>query len=397
MASRAYFDNAATTPLAQSVREAMLPFLHSSWGNPSSLHAEGRAARTAVDEARAETAAYFGAAPAGVIFTASGTEADNLALRGVVDALDEGPIHVITSTIEHPAIRETCRSLARRSVGVTLLPVAESGIVDPNDLRRALRPDTRLVSVMAANNVLGTIQPIRELARITREHGALFHTDAVQAAGKLPINLERDGLDLVSLSAHKLNGPKGVGALLIRPGVRLNPISTGGGQEGARRSGTENVVGIVGFAAAVRLARTRGSAACARLVELRDTLIDGVLASEPRAYVIGDRYRRLPGHVCLGIAGLEGEAIKLMLALDAAGFAVSTGSACSAHHATEPSYVLTALGFDAFRARGGLRITLGFDNTADEVRRFIEVLPGILEELRPIAAGAAEKTYICRP
>jgi cysteine desulfurase len=380
---RIYFDNAATTPLDARVAAAMRPYLDQDWGNPSSLHEEGRRARQAVEHARSQVAELLDANPAEIIFTASGTEADNLATVGVLAAAGfEG--HLITSAIEHPAVLECCRRLERQGVELTVLPVTPEGLVEPEELRQALRPQTRLVSIMAANNVLGTLQPVEELAAITRRHGALFHTDAVQAAGKVPFGLRRQPIDLVSLSAHKLHGPKGMGALYVRRGVRLAPLVAGGGQEAGLRSGTENVAGIVGFGAAAEIARNEMASETVRLVQLRDHLIDTVAATLGNAYLIGDRYRRLPGHICLGFAGQEGEAIKLLLELDQAGIAVSSGSACSAQHSGQPSHVLEALGFDPYRARGSLRITLGRFNTRDEVDRLLEVLPRAVASMRSI-------------
>jgi cysteine desulfurase len=296
------------------------------------------------------------------------------------------PFHLITSAFEHPAILETCRFLERCGASVTYLPVSSDGIVDPDDLDNAIQSDTRLVSIMAANNVVGTLQPLMELARITSERGVLFHTDAVQAAGKIPLNLGTLKIELLSLSAHKLHGPKGIGALIVRQGVSLEPLIYGGGQEGGRRSATENVAGIVGFCAAAQVASQVMATESARLVNLRDRLMQGILDRAPQAYLIGHPYRRLPGHLCLGLAGQEGEAIKLLLALDEAGFAVSTGSACSAHKSTEPSYVLNALGFDPFKARGSLRLTLGRFNTDEEIDSFLEVFPKVVNELRPITS-----------
>jgi cysteine desulfurase len=269
---------------------------------------------------------------------------------------------------------------------VSVVGVDPEGLVNPEDVAGAIRTDTQLVSIMAANNVIGTLQPVREIGAICRARGVLFHTDAVQAAGKVPLDLQRDNIDLLSLSGHKLHGPKGVGALVVRAGLNLEPLLLGGGQERGLRSGTENVAGIVGLGAAARLALAEGGDVIARLVQLRERLIAGVLRAMPEAYLIGDRYRRLPGHACLGLAGLEGESIKVMLALDEAGIAVSTGSACSTHQAAEPSYVLRAMGFDAFRARGALRITLGRQNTEAEVERFLDILPGVVAALRPIAS-----------
>ncbi|MEN6451869.1 MAG: cysteine desulfurase family protein [Thermoguttaceae bacterium] len=384
MTQRIYFDNAATTPPDPRVIEAAAPYLAQHWGNPSSLHQEGREAREAVDRAREHVAYLIGARPAEIVFTASGTEADNMAIQGV--ALTDGgrPCHIITSAIEHPAVLECCRALERRGMMVTYLPVDGDGLVNPADLERALRPETRLVSVMAANNVLGTLQPLAELADITRRHGALFHTDAVQAVGKMPINVESQQIDLLSLSAHKLHGPKGIGAIYVRNGVKLTPVVFGGGQEAGRRSGTENVSAIVALGRAAEIARAEMADEAARLVRVRDFLIDSVLERIDNAYLIGDRYRRLPGHICLGFDGMEGEAIKLLLALDEAGVAVSSGSACSSNHAGQPSHVLQALGFNPIKARGSLRITLGRFNTMQEAQRLVELLPPIVRSLRPM-------------
>jgi cysteine desulfurase len=385
MSERIYFDHAATTPLDPRVREAMLPYLDESFGNPSSLHWAGREAHAAVDEARAEVAHLIGARPSEIVFTASGSEADNLALRGVLER--EGG-HVIVSAFEHPAIIETCKYLATRGVQVTQLPVGSDGIVQPDSLVKALRPDTRLVSVMTANNVVGTIQPVTELARLTKEHGALFHTDAVQAAGKLRLDVGRMNADLLSLSAHKFHGPKGLGALYVRAGVELTPIVFGGGQERGLRSATENVAGIVGFGRAASIAREEMGDETVRLVALRDRIVAAITETIANAYFIGHPYLRLPGHLCLGFAGQEGEAVRLLLELDERGFAVSSGSACSSSHVGEPSYVLTSMGLDQIRARGSLRITLGRFTTAEEVDEFLRVLPDAVGSLRTIASHA---------
>ena len=378
-----YFDNAATTPLDPRVREAMLPFLGAQYGNPSSLHAAGRTARTAVDNAREAVAALLGATPPEIIFTASGTEADNLAVLGVLAQHEVSPQHVVVSAIEHPAVLETCRHAERRGAGVTYLPVAANGIVEPETLAAALRPETRLVSVMAANNVVGTLQPISQLARVAHDHGALFHTDAVQAAGKMPLDVVRLGVDLLSLSAHKLHGPQGVGALYVKRGLTLSPAVFGGGQERGLRSATENVAGLVGCGEAARIARDEMVQEAVRLVALRDRIFAGIAACGKNAYVVGDRFRRLPGHVCVAFAGLEAEAIKLLLALDEQRIFVSSGSACSSHHAGEPSHVLRAMGYDPVQAQGALRITLGRFSTSAEVDHFLDVLPRTLQTLRP--------------
>ena len=385
MDARIYFDHAATTPIDPRVRQAMEPYLNGSFGNPSSMHTPGRQAHAAVDEARADVAALIGAHPGEIVFTASGTEADNLALRGVLEGRGEGD-HLIVSAFEHPAVIETAKHLERLGVEVTLLPVDNDGIVSPAAVASALRAHTRLVSIMTANNVVGTIQQVHELAELVHRHGALFHTDAVQAAGKVPLDVTRTPIDLLSLSAHKLHGPKGVGALFVRTGVHLRPIVFGGGQERGLRSATENVAGIVGFGHAADIARSEMGAETARLVGLREQLYEGISESIPNAYFIGDRYRRLPGHLCLGFAGQEGEAVKLLLKLDEQGIAVSSGSACSANHVGEPSYALTAMGLDPIRARGSLRITLGRGSTQKEVDRLLEVLAPTVQSLQTVAS-----------
>jgi cysteine desulfurase len=380
MGSRIYFDHSATTPLDPRVIVAMEPYLDGAFGNPSSLHREGRKAREAVETARAQVAALFGAAPSEIVFTGSGTEADNLAILGAVRAND-GPGHIVTSSIEHGAVLEPCRFLERFGTKVDYLPVDTHGLVDPESLHGALCPETRLVSIMAANNVVGTLQPLPELARITKQHGALFHTDAVQAAGKIRLDVNQLPADLISLSAHKLHGPKGVGALYVRRGVELSPIVFGGGQERGLRSATENVAGIVGFGAAATLAREEMEEEASELVRLREHILTRLRATVPQAYLIGHPVKRLPGHLCLGFAGQENKVLQLLVALDEAGVAVSSGSACSAHHAGAPSAILLAMGFDPQRAEGSVRVTLGRFSTESEVNRFLEILPRALAAL----------------
>ncbi len=387
MAKRIYLDHAATTPLDPRVRRAMEPFLAATFGNPSSLHREGREARHAVENARGEVARLLGAEPSEILFTGNGSEADNLALLGALGAANGG--HVITSAIEHPAVLETCRHMERFGTEVTHLPANADGLVEPRSLVAAIRPTTRLVSVMAANNVTGVLQPVAELAQLAKEHGALFHTDAVQAFGKIPMEVGKIPVDLISVSAHKLHGPKGVGALYVRKGVEILPIVHGGGQERGLRSATENVAGIVGLGEACRLAGEEMSSEAARLVGLREQILNGVTSAIPNVYIIGHPYRRLPGHLCLGFAGQEGESITLLLALDEAGVAVSSGSACSASHADKPSYVLQAMGLDPIRARGSLRVTLGRFNTEEDVGRFLEILPRAAAKMRPVATHPA--------
>ena len=379
-----YFDHSATTPLDPRVVDAMRPFYGANFGNPSSIHSFGQEAKEAIDKGRAQVAGLLHASPDEIIFTASGTEADNMALIGVANQYKPQDCHIITSAFEHPAILETCKYLQRLGYSITYLPVTPEGLVEPESLKNALQPNTRLVSVMTANNVVGTLQPIAELAKITKAHGALFHTDAVQALGKIPLHTDITPVDLISMSAHKLHGPKGIGALYIRKGVKIEPIIFGGGQEHGIRSATENVAGIVGFGAAAAIAGAEMNAEAMRLVNYRDRIIAAIQEQIPSVYLIGHRYKRLPGHICFGVAGHEGDAILLMLLLNEDGIAISTGSACSSHSAGQPSYILMAMGMDPVRARGSLRITLGRFTTDLEVDMFIQALPRAIGNLRPV-------------
>ncbi len=372
--NRIYFDHSATTPLDPHVLEAMGPFLGGGFGNPSSLHYEGRVARAGVEKARAQVAALIGAEPDEIIFTASGTEADNLALIGAVRASGR-PGHVVISSIEHAAILETCRFLAESGTKITHLPVDADGIVETQSLLRALRSNVAIVSIMAASNVVGTIQPIEELAHLTKLHGVLFHTDAVQAGGKIPLDVNQLHVDLLSLSAHKLHGPKGIGALYVRKGVKLSPIVFGGGQERGLRSATENVAGIVGFGAAAEIAQAELAKEATRLAQFRERIATEVSRALPHSYIFGHPSKRLPGHLSFGLRGQERQAGRLLLALDQAGVAVSAGSACSANHSGEPSGVLLAMGYDSEQARGLLRVSLGRFTTEQEVDRFLDILP----------------------
>ena len=386
-----YLDHAATTPLDPRIAFAMQGYLGEGFGNPSSLHWAGKEAHEGLDQARAEVAALINAEPSEIVFTGGGTEADNLALRGVLEpAIFAGEtVHLIVSAFEHPAVMETARYLERRGVAVTYLPVTADGLVQAETLEAALRPETRLVSIMGANNVVGTIQPVGDLARVTRAHGALFHSDAVQAFGKVPLDMGRTPIDLLSMSAHTLHGPKGIGALYVRKGVRLEPVLFGGGQERGLRSGTENVAAAVGFGRAAELAHREMGEEAARLVGLRERLVEGIGEAIDNVYFIGHPYFRLPGHLCVGFAGQEGEAVKLLLALDDQGIAVSSGSACSSNHAGEPSYILTAMGYDQIRARGSLRISMGRFTTEEEVDALLQALPRAVASLRTIASHAS--------
>lgn len=381
-----YFDHSATTPFDPRVVEAMAPFCKEQFGNPSSLHWAGQQAKQAIITSRKQVAELLHADPNEIVFTASGTEADNMALVGVANRFKPQDCHIITSSFEHPAILETCKFLTRLGYPIDYLSVSPEGIVEIESLKQALRPNTRLVSVMAANNVVGTLQPITELANITRAHGALFHTDAVQAAGKIPLHLDRIPIDLLSLSSHKLYGPKGIGALYLRNGVTIEPYIFGGGQEHGLRSGTENVAGIVGLGKAAEISRIEMTEEATRLVKLRNRIVTSTQEHIPNAYLIGHPFKRLPGHICFGFDGQEGEAIHLMLALNENGIAVSTGSACSSHHAGQPSYILMAMGMDPVRARGSLRITLGRFNTDAEVDILLDVLPRLVNTLRHVTS-----------
>jgi cysteine desulfurase len=377
---RIYLDHNATTPPAAEVVDRMAAALREQFGNPSSVHHFGQVAKAALDDARSSTAALIGGDPSEIVFTSSGTESDNFAIRGVAEALEvTGKRHLIATAIEHEAVLNTLKALARRGWKTTLLPVDQSGIVALPDLEAALTDDTALVSVMHANNEIGTIQPVAQLARIAKARGALFHTDAVQTAGKIPLDVKALGVDLLSISAHKFYGPKGAGALWIRRGVRLLPPMTGGKQERSRRAGTENVAGIIGLGVAAQLARGKMSAEADRLAALRDRLEEGILATVSGTAVNGARSPRVPNTTNVSFDRIEAES--LLIGLDLAGIAVSTGSACSSG-TLEPSHVLKAMGFPAHRTQNSIRFSLGTANTDADVDRVLEVLPGVVEKLR---------------
>ena len=377
-----YLDHSATTAVDPEVREAMLPYLSEDYGNPNSIYELGRRARRAMEEARERLAAYLGARPREIVFTGGGTEADNLAIKGLAWARRDRGNHIITSAIEHHAVLHACDALEREGFRVTRLPVDEHGLVSPEALRQALRDDTILVSIMHANNEIGTVQDLEELGAICRERGVLLHTDAVQSLGKLPIDVSWLPVDLVALSAHKFHGPKGVGALWVRSGVRLLPLLDGGGQEGGRRSGTENVAGIVGLGKAIELLDTRGPADLERLGALCRRLSDGVMDRIPHVLRTGHPTRRLPTLASFCIRYIEGEAI--LLGLDAEDICGSTGSACSSG-SLEPSHVLLALGLSHEVAHGSLRLSLGRYNTEEEIEQVLEALPRIVGRLREMS------------
>ena len=379
---RLYLDHNATTPLHPAVIDRMTEALREEFGNPSSVHHFGQRAKAAIDEARSAVAALIGADPPEIVFTSGGTEGDNIAIRGVAEALEAtGRRHLIASAIEHEAVLNTLKALAKRGWKTTLLAVGESGIVSPESLRAALTDETALVSVMHANNEIGTIQPIAELARLAHERGALFHTDAVQSAGKIPIDVKALGVDLLSISAHKFYGPKGVGAIWIRRGLRLLPPTTGGKQERSRRAGTENVASIVGMGVAAKVAQLKMKDEAARTAALRDRLEEGVVRTVPGTVINGTRGSRVPNTTNISFDRVEAES--LLIALDLEGVAVSTGSACSSG-TLEPSHVLKAMGFPAHRTQNSIRFSLGTGNTEADIDRVIAVLPAIVDKLRSL-------------
>ena len=379
---RIYLDNAATTPCAPQVLEAMLPWFTQAYGNASSVHTWGREAKRAVEAARRQVLRALGAAqPQEIFFTAGGSESDNWAIKGV--ALARGKGHIITTAIEHHAVLHTCQWLERQGFRVTYLPVDGMGRVSPEQLAQAICPDTILASVMMANNEVGTIQPIAQIGRICRERGVLLHTDAVQAVGAIPVNVQELQVDLLSVSAHKFHGPKGVGALYVRRGVKLESLIHGGAQERGMRAGTENLPGVVGMGVAMELAAANLAENAQRMTRLRERLIAGVMARIDGVRLNGHPTERLPGNVNLSFDGVEGEA--LLLRLDLAGVAASSGSACTSG-ALDPSHVLMALGLTQAQAQGSLRLTLGTDTTEEEIDAALDRLAPIVADLRAMRA-----------
>ena len=379
-APRYYFDANATTPIDPGVVDAMLPALREAYGNASSIHRFGQDARRLVEQGRQQVADLLGCAPKDIVLTGGGTESDNLAIFGFVRS--KPGAHVITTKIEHPAVLAACRQLEREGHPVDFLPVGSSGVVSPDDVRAALRPETALVSVMHANNELGTIQPIAEIARIAHEGGALFHTDGVQTAGKIPTNVADLDVDFFALSAHKFYGPKGVGALYVRKGVDINPVVWGGSHERGRRPGTQNTAGIVGLGAAASVCAAKLESEGVRQAALRDRLERGIVEAIPDCWVNAGKSPRTPNTTNIGFDHVEGE--PLLIALDLKGFAVSSGAACSSG-AVEPSHVLTAIGLSAKQARSCLRFSIGKMTTDADVDALLGTLPGIVERLRTVA------------
>jgi len=381
-----YFDHNATTPVAPEVLEAMVSVMAEVYGNASSIHRTGQVARQRLESARRQLAAFLGCDSKEIVFTSGGTEADNLAILGAVRSSQRARKHVVTTAIEHAAVLNTCAYLEREGVEVTYVPVGADGVVDPSDVKRALRPDTVLISVMHANNETGAIQPIAEIARIGREAKIPVHCDGVQAAGKVEAKPRELGVDFYSISGHKLYAPKGIGALYVRAGAQLEPLLHGGRHEQGRRAGTENVAGAVALGCAAELAQSRFESEARRLSELRDRLERGIAAAVPHVRIVAGQSPRVPNTVNVVFDGVEGEA--MVIALDLRGFAVSTGSACSSG-AVEPSHVLMAMGMSRKEARSALRFSLGHDNNAEQVDALIEAVAECASHLRKLSPDYA--------
>ncbi len=385
MSRRVYLDHNASTPVHPDALAAMLPYFSERFGNPSSIHGFGREARDAVETVRETMAGFLGVGPEEIVFTSGGTESDNLAIKGVAAAHPGG--HIVTSVVEHHAVLRTCQALEKAGHPVTYVRVDGTGLVDPDDVRRALRPETVLISIQAANSEVGTVMPVEEIGRIAAERGIPFHVDGVQTFGKLPLTVREWGLALFSMSSHKIYGPKGVGALYVRRGTRMLPVQHGGDHERRRRAGTENVPAIVGFGAAVGLRARAMHEEARRVAALRDRLWDGLRAAIPDLRLNGHQVRRLPGTLNVSVRGIEAES--LILALDLKGVAVSAGSACTSV-SVEPSYVLTAMGIPPEWSLGAIRCSLGSGTTAEDVDYVVDVLPAAVRRIRALSpAGAA--------
>jgi cysteine desulfurase len=381
---RVYLDHNASTPVHPEVVAAMLPYFSERFGNASSIHGFGREARDAVEAAREAIAAFLGVAPEEIVFTSGGTESDNLAIKGVAGARPGG--HIVTSQVEHHAVLRTCQALEKAGYAVTYVPVDGEGLVDPDDVRRALRPDTILVTIQGANSEVGTLMPVEEIGRIAADRGIPFHVDGVQTFGKVPFSVREAGISLLSMSSHKIYGPKGVGALYVRRGTRMVAIQHGGDHERRRRAGTENVPAIVGFGRAVQLRAADMAPEALRVAALRDRLWQGIQQAVPDVRLNGHPTRRLPGTLNMSFRGLEAES--LILALDLKGIAVSAGSACTSG-SLEPSYVLTAMGIPAEWALGAIRSSLGGGTTAEDVGYVLEVLPAAVRRIRALSPAGA--------
>ena len=377
-----YVDNAATTPISKEVLDAMMPWLTEGYGNASSIYSIGREAGWALNGARKKIASVFGASPTEIYFTSCGSESDNWAIKGAAEAMAKrGKKHIITSAFEHHAVLHTCKALEKQGFEVTYLPVHENGIVRLEDLEAAIRPDTGLVTIMYANNEIGTIQPIKEIGALCRERKIWFHTDAVQAVGHVPINVEEQNIDMLSLSGHKIHAQKGVGLLYVKKGINLPNLIEGGAQERGKRAGTENIAGIVGLAKALEIASTDIEGRAAKTRVLRDKLIDNILKIE-RTRLNGDREHRLAGNVNISIEGIEGES--LLLSLDMYGICASTGSACSSN-SLDPSHVLLAIGLPHEIAHGSLRITISEDNTFEDMDYIAKTVESVVSRLREMS------------
>ena len=380
--NKIYLDHAATTPVKQEVLDAMMPYFTQSFGNPSSIYQVAQINKQAVDDAREVIAKHLGANTNEIFFTNGGTEADNWAIKGIVEANKNKGNHIITSKVEHHAVLHTCEYLEKQGYEVTYLNVDEKGAIDLEELKAAIKDTTILISIMYANNEIGTIMPIKEIGQIAKEHGIAFHTDAVQAVGQVEINVKEQNIDALSLSAHKIYGPKGIGALYIRRGLKIGTLIHGGAQERGRRAGTENVPGIVGFAKAIELAYTDFEAKNERIRTLRDKLINGILESVPYSKLNGDAVNRLSNNVNIGFEFVEGES--LLLLLDMHGVAASSGSACTSG-SLDPSHVLLALGLPHEKAHGSLRLTLGENTTEEEIDYVLEKLPAVVGRMRDMS------------
>ena len=382
MKTKYYFDNAATTPVREEVLQAILPYFREYYGNASSVYGIAKESKKALEKARAQVAAAIGAKPEEVYFTAGGSESDNLALRGIAEMYQKKGNHIITTKIEHHAILHTAEYLEKHGVEVTYLNVDEYGRISLEELEKSIRPETILISIMFANNEIGTIQPIAEIGALARKHGIFFHTDAVQALGHVPIDVQKMNIDLLSMSGHKLGAPKGIGAIYIRKGVAVTPLIFGGAQESKRRAGTENIPGIVGMGLAAELAVKEMEEMTEKLTAMRDKLIKGILEQIPNSRLNGHPTERLPGNCNISFEFIEGES--LLLLLDALGIAASSGSACTSG-SLDPSHVLMAIGLPHEVAHGSLRLTMDRDNTEEEIDFILEKLPAIVQRLRDMS------------